>query len=170
MAERRAQTCELLLACYIPPWHFLAGVASTRRCTRAASRCIASHHNVQQVGAKFRQKLPSGQYEFIRAYAGECGDFATCSVFSPMFEFSSQSIAMETAQEVLAALFDAENVAPSERHQSYTVHSEMRQAAELDAQDCDAGSAQQVADDETPQVSRRAFLTGNFARREDSRP
>ena len=130
----------------------------------------ASHHNVQQVGAKFRQKLPSGQYEFIRAYAGECGDFATCSVFSPMFEFSSQSIAMETAQEVLAALFDAENVAPSERHQSYTVHSEMRQAVELQAQACDAESEQLVVDEEAPEVSRRAFLTGNFARQEDSRP
>jgi len=129
----------------------------------------ASHHNAKQVGAKFRQKLPSGQYDFIRAYARECGDFATCSVFSPMFEFSSQSIAMETAQEVLAALFDTENIAASERHQSYTVHSEMRQAAELDAKDCDAESEQQLADD-APQVSRRAFLTGNFARQEDSRP
>ncbi|MBR9790965.1 MAG: [NiFe]-hydrogenase assembly chaperone HybE [Gammaproteobacteria bacterium] len=130
----------------------------------------ASHHNAQQVGAKFRHKLPSGLYEFIRAYAGDCGDFATCSVFSPMFEFSSQNIAMETAKEVLAALFDAENVSPSERHQSYTVYSEMRQAVELEAQAGDTESGKQEAVEEAPELSRRAFLSGSFARREGNRP
>ena len=71
---------------------------------------------------------------------------------------------------MLAALFDAQSVTPSERHQSYTVHSEMRQAVELQAQACDAESEQLVVDEEAPEVSRRAFLTGSFARREDSRP
>lgn len=129
-----------------------------------------SRHNRQQVGAKFYQALPSGRYEFIRAYAEDCGDFASCSVFSPMFEFPSQIIAMQTAQEVLTALFDEQNVSPTERHQSFVAHREMREAAQPEQVDNEADGEREAPANDSAEVSRRAFLTGSFAGREDSRP
>ncbi|WP_018391455.1 [NiFe]-hydrogenase assembly chaperone HybE [Ancylobacter sp. FA202] len=58
------------------------------------------------VGARTRLDFPSGPYEFIGANRPETGPYKACSLFSPMFEFTSMLQAEETARAALAALFD----------------------------------------------------------------
>lgn len=126
-----------------------------------------SHHNEHCMGAKFRQQLPSGQYEFIRAHHQTLGDYATCSVFSPMFEFTSQALAMQTADEVLAALFDEGNQTTSERQTAHEAYSAQREA--LQKQTEAESDDQPMVATEQPEISRRAFLTGGFRRGEERR-
>lgn len=121
-----------------------------------------SHQNELCMGAKFCQQLPSGQYEFIRAHHQTMGDYATCSVFSPMFEFTSQTMALQTADEVLAALFDESIQTTSERQGAHKAYSAQREALQKQAE------AESIAT-EQPELSRRAFLTGGFRRSEEHR-
>lgn len=57
-------------------------------------------------GAKEIIGFPSGPYEFLAANRPETGPYKACSLFSPMFDFTSMLQASETARAVLAALFD----------------------------------------------------------------
>ncbi|MDE1568357.1 [NiFe]-hydrogenase assembly chaperone HybE [Aquabacter sp. P-9] len=57
-------------------------------------------------GAKELIEFPSGWYEFLGANRPEVGPYKACSLFSPMFDFSSMLQAVETAQAALGALFD----------------------------------------------------------------
>jgi len=50
--------------------------------------------------------FPSGDYEFLAADRPETGPYKACSLFSPMFDFTSMLQAEETARAALAALFD----------------------------------------------------------------
>jgi [NiFe] hydrogenase assembly HybE family chaperone len=50
--------------------------------------------------------LPAGVFDFIAGYEEGVGEFQSCSLFSPMFEFSDQEVARATALAALAALFD----------------------------------------------------------------
>ncbi len=54
--------------------------------------------------------FPSGQYDFVAGHEEGIGDYFSCSLFSPMFEFDSQEVAELTAAEALAALLDEANV------------------------------------------------------------
>ena len=121
-------------------------------------------------GQTFYLQFPSGQYEFICAYDERLGDYATCSVFSPMFEFSEQAVALETATAVLSALFDEQHKSESERHQTRKVMAEQhRILEEQDAKQAkDTGeSDSSVQPNELPEgLSRRAFLTGGLRRSE----
>lgn len=62
----------------------------------------------RNVGAKLVHNLPAGRFEFIVGHEEELGRFMSCSLFSPVFEFSDQEAAMETAhaafEEVLTDL------------------------------------------------------------------
>jgi [NiFe] hydrogenase assembly HybE family chaperone len=51
--------------------------------------------------------FPAGVYEFIGGRDPGLGDYQTCSLFSPMFEFADQADARDTAAAALDALFDA---------------------------------------------------------------
>lgn len=51
--------------------------------------------------------LPAGVFEFISAREPLLGDYQSCSLFSPVFEFADQDGARATAVAALAALFDA---------------------------------------------------------------
>lgn len=106
------------------------------------------------VGAKQMLALPSGHYEFIWGDAEGIGRYLSCSLFSPMFEFDSHKIAIETAEEVMKALFEAENFAPTDR--------QIAQKAKLKEQEASNLKKQKPAG--PTQVSRRGFLTAGLAR------
>ncbi|MBO5996759.1 MAG: [NiFe]-hydrogenase assembly chaperone HybE [Acetobacter sp.] len=63
-------------------------------------------------GTKEWVPFPSGEYEFMAVCRVEevgiqaLPPYRACSLFSPMFEFSTMEQAIETAQEVLRALLD----------------------------------------------------------------
>lgn len=104
------------------------------------------------VGTKRMLALPSGQYEFIWGAGEEIGSYLSCSLFSPMFEFDSHKTAIETAEEVMKALFEAENFAPTDRQIAKKVK---EQEASKQKKQNSAGPTQ---------VSRRGFLTAGLAR------
>lgn len=62
--------------------------------------------SAQVPGAKEIIAFPSGAYEFVGANRPETGPYKACSLFSPMFDFTSMLQASETARAALAALFD----------------------------------------------------------------
>jgi [NiFe] hydrogenase assembly HybE family chaperone len=53
-----------------------------------------------------RYEFPAGAFDFIGGCEAQCGEFQSCSLFSPVFEFDAQEVARATAEAVLAALFD----------------------------------------------------------------
>lgn len=59
--------------------------------------------------SKHSHSFPSGLYEFIVSYDADLGYYQTCSLFSPMFEFSDDQVAIETAKQVLEELMKAKN-------------------------------------------------------------
>ncbi len=58
-----------------------------------------------KTGQSFFHCFPSGEYEFTGVYDETLGSYQTCSLFSPMFEFSSHSQAVEVAIAALDQLF-----------------------------------------------------------------
>ncbi len=56
-------------------------------------------------GAKIPLTLPAGSFEFIAAHDTVCGDYAACSLFSPVFEFDSQAVARLVAEAAMDVLF-----------------------------------------------------------------
>jgi len=58
--------------------------------------------------------LPAGVFEFISAREPGLGDYQSCSLFSPVFEFADQAGARATARAALVALFDAQSHAGAE--------------------------------------------------------
>ncbi len=60
-------------------------------------------------GGKELVEFPSGLYEFVHAQRKDAGPYKACSLFSPMFEFTTMLHATETAAAALVALFDPAN-------------------------------------------------------------
>jgi [NiFe] hydrogenase assembly HybE family chaperone len=58
--------------------------------------------------------FPSGKYKFIAAFEPEIGKYQSCSLFSPMFEFSDNDTAIETAKYVVKELMNIENIEESD--------------------------------------------------------
>ncbi len=113
-------------------------------------------------GAKEIIAFPSGDYEFVGANRPETGPYKACSLFSPMFDFTSMLQATETARAALAALFDPAIREEGDRSDDIR---RARQEA-LDAQE--AGTevgAQPEAVREEPSAaaapSRRALIFGS---------
>jgi len=111
------------------------------------------------VGTKQMLALPSGQYEFIWGAAENIGSYLSCSLFSPMFEFDSHKTATETAEEVMKALFEDENFAPTDRQIAKKANEQEAKAKE---QKVSKLKKQKSAG--PTQVSRRGFLTAGLAR------
>ncbi len=67
----------------------------------------------RSVGDKISHRFPSGLYEFIVAEEPALeynqGRYQACSLFSPMQQFDSQQLAVETAQAVMTGLMQDEN-------------------------------------------------------------
>ncbi len=53
--------------------------------------------------------FPSGRYEFIIGRDDDIGSYQMCSLFSPMFEFTSDDTAVETAQIIMQELMNSDN-------------------------------------------------------------
>jgi [NiFe] hydrogenase assembly HybE family chaperone len=73
----------------------------------------ASWHHVRY-GDSVSYALPAGVFEFISAREPLLGDYQSCSLFSPVFEFADPDGARATAVAALAALFDARSHAGAE--------------------------------------------------------
>jgi [NiFe] hydrogenase assembly HybE family chaperone len=96
--------------------------------------------------------LPAGVFEFISAREPLLGDYQSCSLFSPMFEFADPDGARATAVAALAALFDAQSRAGAEG--PGTALSGTAAPAAAPAPPSDAAPA--------PAVSKRDFLRGRW--------
>ena len=51
--------------------------------------------------------FPAGVFDFIGGFEPAIGEFQSCSLFSPVFEFQQHEAARATAEAALEALFDA---------------------------------------------------------------
>ncbi len=60
-------------------------------------------------GSTVTRALPSGDYAFVAGEDELTGPTLSCSLFSPMFDFSSQDDAVTLAREVLAAALKTED-------------------------------------------------------------
>ena len=58
-------------------------------------------------GAKFEKAFPYGVFEFTLASEAQIGNYALCSLFSPMFAFANQDDALAAAQAALQGLLAA---------------------------------------------------------------
>ena len=56
------------------------------------------------VGCKLPRYVGPECFEFIGAYENDFGSYASCSLFSPVFEFGSHQAALDTARAVLDTL------------------------------------------------------------------
>lgn len=68
-----------------------------------------------EVGGKEDISFASGTYEFIHNVRDMVGGYKACALFSPMGEFKTQGQAVDVAKAVMVALFDAENMADTDR-------------------------------------------------------
>ncbi|MCG5234793.1 [NiFe]-hydrogenase assembly chaperone HybE [Xanthobacter oligotrophicus] len=115
-----------------------------------------------KTGDKELIAFPSGAYEFLAANRPETGPYKACSLFSPMFDFSSMLQAVETAAAVLPALFDVAN------REEGTRSGEIRRRAEEEAAALAQAEAAALASEEPaprpagppPEMSRRAVILG----------
>jgi len=57
-----------------------------------------------------KHTFPSGNYQFLVGYEPDIGKYQMCSLFSPMFEFTCNDAAVETAEIVIKELMNIENV------------------------------------------------------------
>jgi [NiFe] hydrogenase assembly HybE family chaperone len=92
--------------------------------------------------------FPSGAYEFTHNRREMIGGYKACSLFSMMGEFRTQAAAVDVAGAVMAALFDPENRAETDR------------SADIRAARTAETAAPPALD---PEPSRRAVLTGGLA-------
>ncbi|WP_442499451.1 [NiFe]-hydrogenase assembly chaperone HybE [Methylobacter sp. sgz302048] len=58
----------------------------------------------QLPGSKLVRRYPYGAFEFTLASEAQLGPYAQCSLFSPMFQFEDQGMALTAAQAALQGL------------------------------------------------------------------
>lgn len=109
-------------------------------------------------GEKEIVAFPSGDYEFLYNVREMTGGYKSCSLFSPMGEFTRQKYATDVARAVMEALFIEEHRADTDRAADIRAARE----AELNPPLAEVD----VAVDPTP--SRRAVLTGGLAAEADA--
>src|SRR5512141_2396909 len=96
---------------------------------------------------KMTREFPSGKYDFMGLNEPKLGSCQTCSLISPVFDISSQEDAVRVANEVMAALF----VAEQSEEKREAERKRMNEMARLNGEPMkDEG------------ISRRDFLRGNF--------
>lgn len=97
-------------------------------------------------GDKRTVSVPAGAFEFIAGFMEDLGEYHSCSLFSPVFEFADHATARLTARAARKALFSLEDVARFDLEQLVEQH----QVAPPEA------AAALPSDAEA--VSRRGFL------------
>ncbi|MCF6190806.1 MAG: [NiFe]-hydrogenase assembly chaperone HybE [Cocleimonas sp.] len=80
-----------------------------------------SNKESYKVGATKNHVLPSGSYQFVTGYEESIGFFESCSLFSPMFDFTDQETAELTAKEALLALMNKENIDVESQNPSHEI-------------------------------------------------
>ncbi len=60
-----------------------------------------------QAGESFDVVLPSGTVSFLQGHEDGVGNYAMCSLSSPMFDYENHAAAVATAEVAIEALFDA---------------------------------------------------------------
>ncbi|BAS67244.1 [NiFe]-hydrogenase assembly chaperone HybE [Bathymodiolus septemdierum thioautotrophic gill symbiont] len=95
-----------------------------------------------RVGKTANILFPDGEYSFLTQLDDEFGIYLTCSLFSPMSNFSTQQQAVETAEAIMAQLLQSDKFKETKKNE------EKRQ--------------QKIKDDEilNKVASRRDFLRG----------
>jgi [NiFe] hydrogenase assembly HybE family chaperone len=66
-------------------------------------------------GKKISHEFPAGSLEFVVAHEPTLGFHQTCSLYSPMFAFDEQAVAVQTAQAALQALLQIPQRPPLSR-------------------------------------------------------
>jgi len=108
-------------------------------------------------GAKELVEFPSGRYEYVHALRKDVGPYKACSLFSPMFEFTTMLHATETASAALVALFD-----PANREDGGTRSAEIRRLREAElAPPPEVAPESAVESPEPMRPSRRTLLLGS---------
>jgi [NiFe] hydrogenase assembly HybE family chaperone len=87
---------ELVVGILVTPWFMNLICLPTEPTSRVGTAAEA--------GVTIRHSVGSESFDFISASEDGLGNFAACSLFSPMFEFSDQAGAVATATEILATL------------------------------------------------------------------
>jgi len=59
-----------------------------------------------KAGEKITHLFPAGKFEFVVGHEDALGFYQTCSLYSPMFDFEEQAVAVQTAQAALNALLE----------------------------------------------------------------
>ena len=113
------------------------------------------------VGEKVIHRFPSGPYELIVGDEEGIGRYQLCPLFSPMFEFASQEMAVAVAEEIMKGLLDEENrdrtsMREQEIARIWSGESEGEEREETE-------SADPTPLMERP-ISRRKLLSGGFSR------
>ncbi|QRG07842.1 [NiFe]-hydrogenase assembly chaperone HybE [Xanthobacter dioxanivorans] len=113
-----------------------------------------------RTGDKELIDFPSGAYEFLAATRPETGPYKACSLFSPMFDFSSMLQAVETAEAVLPALLDPANREDGTRSAEIRRRAEAEAAALAAAEEAAAAAATAPHPAAPVEMSRRAVFLG----------
>ena len=67
---------------------------------------VAARWPAVRTGEYAQFAFPAGTMSFLAGREGEVGEYLSCSLFSPMFEFAEHDVARQTAEACLVALFD----------------------------------------------------------------
>lgn len=131
---------------------------------------LLQHPELPAGGESFSLALPSGIYDFTASEDDSLGRYGICSLFSPMWEFESQTVAEEVALNALDFIMQEENQSVSERqllkdeHQRRTDMLEQQASREAAAQaEAEAVAQSQADSDGCEAVSRRSFLRGKLS-------
>ncbi|WP_317930519.1 [NiFe]-hydrogenase assembly chaperone HybE [Halioxenophilus sp. WMMB6] len=118
-------------------------------------------------GKKFSLAFPSGQYEFTLGAEAKLGAYGLCSLFSPMFDFADDGAVADTAQAVMAELFNgmAEAELARQQQERAAQHSTLITSTESLAPlyRPEAEVEEELAAARNHGLSRRAFLTGGLS-------
>ena len=108
-----------------------------------------------RVGDKFVHGFPSGGYEFIAAGEPGIGPYQSCSLFSPVLEFTDHAVAVATAAAAMEALFS-----PGEE----PAGSALLAGGGSEVEETKSRSIDPAAGNDERLLSRRALLRGGCAR------
>ncbi len=131
------------------------------------------HWRSVRLGDSRSYAFPAGVFEFIGGHDERVGEFQSCSLFSPVFEFEDQESARITARCALEALFDEANregpafdVSPdASPHASPDAAAAGPREPDAASPTAASPSASAAASAHAPTpapLSKRAFLRGEF--------
>lgn len=149
---------------YFIPWQdYFLGVLVTpwfmNLMLLPASNEALSGLRQKRIGEKETHVFPSGPYEFIVGTEADLGRYLSCSLFSPMFDFSDQVAVMDTAAAVLGELMKEENLEIIDARPQPKEQLADSEAESLNVESENA-EAEYVSTATPKGLSRRQLLTG----------